>query len=138
MADMPFADASDVEVRWRPLSPTEMDTAEQLAADASDMIRDRWPDVDERIAAGTLRESSVVRVVAGMVKRAMLNPGSEGVASQSQATGPFSVTNQYANPMANLYLNAEDVRLFDGRTGRRAFAVDLATAPPEGDWRGYC
>lgn len=137
MAETPFATASDVAARWRTLSDAETVTADTLAADASDMIRTRWPDVDDRIAAGTLTALSLTRVVANMVKRAMMVGDREGLESRSEAAGPFSVSDKFANPNANLYFNAEDIRLLDGRAGRRAFAVDLSSNTPPCDYRGY-
>lgn len=124
-----YATPSDVAARWRPLTSDQEAVAAVLIEDASSMIRSRWPQVDARLAAGTLTDADVTRVVAGMVKRAMLNGAAEGVESQSQTAGPFAVTHRYANPSANLYFSAEDVRLFDGTPRRRAFAVDLCQAP---------
>lgn len=140
MADTPFATASDVEARWRTLTSEEETVAETLCADASDMIRSRWPDVDDRIAVGTLSADSLLRVVANMVKRAMINAGTEGVESRQQTAGPFGVNDKFANPDANLYFNAEDLRLLDGRGARRAFAVDLTAPPTSGDYYAayYC
>lgn len=131
MPETPFATADDVEARWRTLSSTEATTANTLSYDASDMIRTRWPDVDDRIASGSLTADSMTRVVASMVKRAMIVGDREGLESRAQSAGPFSVSDKFANPNANLYFTAEDLRLLDGRTGRRAFAVDLSpnTAP---------
>ena len=125
MADAPFASASDVAARWRTLTSAEVATADVLAVDASGMIRDRWSDVDSRIAAGTLSAASVTRVVAHMVKRAMIAGDAEGLESRSQTAGPFGVSDKFANPNANLYFTAEDLRLLEGRPSRRAFGVDL-------------
>jgi hypothetical protein len=121
-----FATSDDVESRWRPLTDDEKAIANTLLDDASDMIRTRWADVDDRISAGSLTEDSVLRVVAGMVKRAMINGATEGVDSMAQGAGPFSQNLKYSNPNGNLYLTREDIRLLDGRVGRRAFAVDLS------------
>lgn len=128
MAEAPFATASDVEERWRTLSTAESTTADALSADASDMIRTRWPDVDARIATGSLTDGSLTRVVANMVKRAMVNLDAEGLESRAQTAGIFSVSHKFTNPNGNLYFTAEDLRLLDGRAGRRAFAVDLSPA----------
>lgn len=126
MPKAPFATADDVEARWRTLSSAEITTADVLSTDASDMIRTRWSDVDDRIASGSLSADSLTRVVANMVKRAMIVGDREGLESRSQGAGPFSVSDKFANPNANLYFTAEDLRLLDGRQGRRAFAVDLS------------
>lgn len=113
MVEQPFASADDLQDRWRPLSTDEFALAQVKIGDASDMIRERWPDVDARILAGTLRESSVVRVVAAMVKRSMSN-ANEGVESSAEQAGPFGHTVKFANPEGNLYLTADEVRVLDG------------------------
>lgn len=132
MAETPFATATDVAARWRTLTSDEQAIADTLAADASDMIRTRWPDVDDRIAAGALTALSLTRVVANMVKRALIVGDKEGLESRQQTAGPYSMSDRFANPNANLYFTAEDIRLLDGRRGRRAFGVDLSpnVAPP--------
>lgn len=112
MAD-PFADATDVAARWRTLTADEQAVADVLAADASDMIRVRWSDVDDRITAGTLSAESVSRVVAMMVKRAMIVGDSIGLESRSETAGPFSHSDKFANPNANLYFTADELRLFE-------------------------
>lgn len=108
-----YAIPDDIAVRWRALSADEQALAAALIDDASDIIRVRFPDVDARLAAGSLSAGSVRRVVAQMVKRAMLNRSTEGVDSQQQSAGPFSVSNKFSNPSATLYLTAEEVRLFE-------------------------
>lgn len=132
MVDTPFAITDDIEARWRPLTDAEHVIAETLLADASDMVRDRWSDVDARVLAGTLRASSLTRVVVAMVKRALLN-GNDGVESSGQTAGPFGQTVKFANPAGNLYLTADELRLLDGFGKGRAFAVDLSsnTLPAE-------
>lgn len=109
----PFATFEDVQARWRTLSSDEETVANTLAADASDMIRTRWADVDARITSGALDADSVKRVVANMVKRAMIVGDSVGLESRSQTAGPFGVSDKYANPNANLYFTADDLRLFE-------------------------
>jgi len=109
----PFATYEDVQARWRTLSSDEETVANTLAADASDMIRTRWPDVDARITSGALDADSVKRVVANMVKRAMIVGDNLGLESRSQTAGPFGVSDKYANPNANLYFTADDLRLFE-------------------------
>lgn len=124
-----FAKIWDLEARWRPLQASEVQRADVLLSDASAKVRRRFPTVDARITAGDLEAQEVAAVVAGMVRRAMTQPA-EGVLSVSQGAGPFSQTQQYANPNGNLYLTAEDVRTLNDPTyGRRAFSVDLTPGP---------
>jgi len=112
MADL--ATTTDVANRWRPLSASELTLAAALLADASDIIRVRFPDVDSRISSGALATSTVVRIASGMVRRAMLNRDMEGVTQGSEGVGPFTHSQTFANPNGNLYLTAEDVRTLEG------------------------
>lgn len=123
----PFATDADVQARWRTLTEDEAAVAGVLAADASDIIRSRWADVDDRIAAGTLRASSVTRIVAAMVRRAMIVGDNEGWTQRSETAGPFTVSGTLSNPGGYLYLTADDVELFerDGYT-RRSLVAWLA------------
>lgn len=116
-----FATPADVEARWRPLTSAETAVAETLLDDASGMVRSRWPDVDLRLSSGDLLASTVVRVVANMVKRAMIVGAAEGVESQSQGAGPWSITQKFSNPNGNLFLSAEDVRALEANGTRRAY-----------------
>lgn len=111
MSDL--ADVQDVVDRWRPLSPDEEQIASVLISDASDIIRVRWPDVDYRLQVGSLSSSTTVRIVANMVRRAMLNRDNEGVTQGTEVTGPFTRSETYSNPNNNLYLSAEEVKALD-------------------------
>lgn len=123
----PFATHAELEARWPSFPYEQQDYADKLLVDASNMIRDRWPDVDARIAAGSLLAESVERVVCQMVKAAMLNPETEGLESLGVTTGPFGTQQKFSNPTGSLYFSAEMIRLFDGYgKKRRAFAVDLS------------
>lgn len=127
MADTAFATADDVAARWRTLTSAEQIVANTLAADASDMIRTRWADVDSRITSGSLSATSVTRVVAAMVKRAMIAGDATGIESRSQTAGPFSVSDKFANPTAALYFTEDERRLFEPQEfARRAVVGWLA------------
>lgn len=110
----PFATHTDVESRWRPLTDAEDAIADQLAIDASEMIRERWSDVDDRVTAGSLAADTLTRIVAQMVKRAMISADAEGLDSRSETVGPFAVSQKYANPNGNLYFSANDIATLDG------------------------
>ena len=120
MASTPFATSADVEARWRTLSEEDRDRADVLTYDASAMIRERWGDVDARIASGDISNESVIRVVASMVRRAMIAGDAEGLESRAQAAGIFSVNDKFANPMGNLYFTAADILVFEPEGSRSA------------------
>lgn len=112
MAD--FATWQDVQERWRPLTSAEQGVATTLLGDVSDMIRARFPDVDTRIANGSLTAATVKRIASAAVKRAMISSEAEGLESRAQTAGPFSVSDKFANPNGNLYLTTDDIRLLGG------------------------
>lgn len=109
----PYATPYDVEIRWRTLTDSEREVVSVLIDDAANIIAGRWPDISTRVFNGEIPEATLIRVISGMVRRAMMNRGSEGV-TQTQATaGPFSTGATYTNPNNNLYLTADDIRDLD-------------------------
>lgn len=104
---------TDVEARWRPLTSSERTIAETLIGDSIDILLTRWPSLEGHVDSGSVRNATVVRVVANMVRRAMLNRDAEGVSQIQDTTGPFSQGVTYANPNNNLYLSADEVAIFD-------------------------
>lgn len=108
-----LATSDDVEAAWRPLTDDERSRADALIDRASRKIRRRWPDVDDRIAAGTLDAGDVADVVAEMVQVAMTQ--TPGVVQTNEAAGPFSQGVTYTNPNSRLYFTADMVEVFDGR-----------------------
>lgn len=98
-ADPRLAVYGDVEDIWRPLTADQQERATKLIAKASALLRWACPfDVDARIALSAsepdnpqaLDSAIVATVVAGIVKRVMVNP--DGAASSSETAGPFSKT----------------------------------------------
>jgi len=121
-----YASADDVAAAWRPLTDSELSTAEQLAEYASVLVRATVPDVDQRIADGLLSADVVRFVVVQMVRRAMLNPG--GVQAVTQSAGPFSETRAYAATNGGsdlLSLTGQELVLLTGRGRMRAGSVRL-------------
>lgn len=109
----PFATPEDLADRWRALSPAEEARAVVLLDDASRLIRGAFAGIDARIGTD-VDEGDLRMVAANMVKRAMLGTEVEGVTSEAQTVGPFSVTRQYQNPLGNLYLSATERDLLGG------------------------
>lgn len=127
-----FATVSDLEARWRPLSPAEETRATVLLGDAAARIRAAVPDVDDRIDDGTLDPDLPLIVSVEMVKRAMLAPVDQAPAGQVQQTaGPFSQSISYTNPTGDLYLTKAERRLLGGGV-QRASSVDMT--PPHTPW----
>lgn len=86
----------------RPLTDTETLYIAALIRQASSLLRQAAPSVDQRIAAYTadatdpegLDPQLVATVLAGVIKRYLINP--TGIASESQTNGPFSQSTSYA------------------------------------------
>lgn len=117
---IPFAEVSDLEGRWRKLSDSEQTIAETLLTDASIMVRNRASDA-KHTDADTLR-----MVVCEMVKRAMAGPmaAGMGVNSIQQGAGPYQQTAQFTNPLGDLYLSKSDLK--DLGSGKQvAFTIEL-------------
>lgn len=128
---VPFATASDLAARWRPLSTEETARADVLLSDASQLILDE----DARgiySAAADPASTTLVRIVCAMVKRAMLAPTGDGgpVSQMQQAAGPFSMSTTYSNPAGDVYLTNAERRAL-GFTRLRAGSVDMWSPPTE-------
>lgn len=124
MAD-PFATATDLADRWRPLSPAEAARAEVLLGDASAIIRTLSPGIDAKIADDLLDPGVPKAIACAMVKRVMQGPSDlDGVSQTQQTAGPFSQGVSFANPTGDLYLTkTEKQRL--GIGVQRAANIDL-------------
>ena len=125
----PFAEPSDVEAIWHPLSETEFSMVAGRINEASQLVRDEVPDVDDRILAGTLADATVRSVVVAMVRRVMVNP--DGDSSVTEQTGPFSVTRTRSRAVAagEVYLTARERARLTGRKVQRAFTITPGPGP---------
>lgn len=109
-----LASPQDVADRWRPLSTDEVSLAAALLGDASSIVRAQYPGIDASITSGALPADNVTAVVAGMVKRAMILGDNEGVKSDTQTVGPFSLSRQYQSAVSSLAINDTDALLILG------------------------
>lgn len=117
----PFATATDLADRWRPLSTDEIITASVLLADASDMVRESFPDVEARLAAGTLLPSTLTRIVTGMVKRVMSNVDGK----REESIDDYRYVRDVEVASGYLFLSAHDRTALTPLRRRWAFVVDL-------------
>lgn len=124
----------DIVSRWAGDNvPQDLPLLEQLIADAEEIIRFEYPDIDGRVddgASGIVPEDPLpidrVRlVVARMVIRHLRNP--EGVRQVTETTGPFSENRTYAGDLPGQLLLTDDERRMLGYTPgapkQRAFTV---------------
>lgn len=84
----PLATVGELAELFRPLTTAEQSLAAALLRRASGMVRSRLPNVDIRIAAGTLDAGQAALAVIHMVLRVMRNPA--GV--RTETVGPFTRT----------------------------------------------
>ncbi|RZU61744.1 hypothetical protein [Zhihengliuella halotolerans] len=87
MATDPLATKAQLAEAWRPLTSTEQTRADYWLAAASREVRRRWPDVDDRLAAGDLKELDVSDVVISLVLPIMQTVDNDGARSWSVASG---------------------------------------------------
>lgn len=125
----PFSTIASFKLHWAALPEDRVAEATKKLREASIKVRTQFPDVDARIAAGTLDPEVPELVVNEMVKRAMDTPQGADLAGVAQATGqtgPFATTFQFTNPDGNLYLSRDDRRMLAaGRPGKsgKAFSI---------------
>lgn len=82
----PLATLGEYTDLYGSLSAARAATARALLKRASQLVRDSYPGIDDRISAGTVAADSVGLAVLNMVARVMRNPGG----LRSETTGPFS------------------------------------------------
>lgn len=127
-----WATVPDVQARW--LSgdlPATTAQVQTLIDDAEDVVLTEYPSTPDRIADGTLRQATVVRVVARMVLRVLKNP--EGLRTVQESTGTFTGSHTYAGDKpGEVYLTDDDRRDLEGRKSRGA-AFTISTLPA--GWR---
>lgn len=126
-----YAEVTDLEARWRTLTPGEKNLAEVLLQDSAVRLDSLCPPSDP----ATEHELSVRLIVScEMVKRAMSSPGGVGISSTQQGAGPYQQTIQYANPTGDIYLTKADKALLGCGT-QAAFTVPMgAPVADDIDW----
>lgn len=132
---------ADVEAALlRPLTTLEQSYIDTLIGQVSSLLRTAAPSVDARIAewstdptvAAGLDPTTVAAVLAGVVKRYLVNPS--GVVSKSDTTGPFGHTEAYAlrsdkDRRGALEITPEDIAvLFPTRKRLRAGTIRIRPA----------
>jgi hypothetical protein len=125
----PFATPADIAAIWRPLTAAEETTAEVLVDVASTIVRERFPTIDARLAAGALSPLLARQVVAGMVRRYLEVRGPD-IPIEEQA-GPFR--ERWSPPQAAaLALTRDDAALLTppARRRRSSIPLGLGIAPP--------
>lgn len=108
----PFAEPSDLEERWRPLSASERGRAEVLLGDASALLSAEFRAMGRGIGPGDSSLASNLRAVCcSMVRRVMANDVDGDYTQASVTAGSFSQQYTFANPAGDMYLTAQERRL---------------------------
>lgn len=135
----PYASVGDYEEIYGALSAVRETICNHLLKRASQMIRDRYRDVDLRLKSGVLPRNSVAIAVMNMVARVMRNPSG----LRSETVGPFS--RGYDTTVASGLLQFTDAETSlllptgssgSGRIGIGTIRLRPGLAPyPYGWWR---
>lgn len=107
----PFATYVDVEARWRTLTDDEITQVTNHIADAAVLIRAQVPNVDARIAAGSLDIGLARLATVRAVLRVMLNP----TGLKSETDGEYSYTRDSSQASGELYISSGDLALLSPR-----------------------
>lgn len=113
-----LAEISDVEGAWRPLSDAETLVVTNRLVFASAIVRQRVPDIDDRIASGDIDPVLVAGVVAEAIKRVMINPDGK----RAETIDDYSYTRDSALSAGSLYLTDDEIALLRGNRSR-AFSI---------------
>lgn len=126
-----LAQPEAVVAAWRPLTSVELARVEYYLGAASRKIRRRWPDVDSRIAAGTLTADDVSDVVVQMVLGAVDVGPVRGAKSFSEGVGPMSRSATLAGASTDpLVLEDWMVKVFEVSST----ALPQSSMPPSGNY----
>lgn len=107
----PFAEPSDLEARWRPLSASERGRAEALLGDATAILSAEFRALGREIDPGDAALASSLRsVCCSMVRRVMANDVDGDYTQASVTAGSFSQQYTFANPAGDMYLTAQERR----------------------------
>lgn len=123
---------SDLEARWRPLSPDEAIVAQAILDDAWDTLRLRSPSLEARYAAGDVGLSTIRRVVCAMTLRVLRDPAPDGVL-YSETIGNYSYQRSRAAgtaaELSGLYVTDAELALLTPLTLAGAFTIRQVAVP---------
>lgn len=112
---------SDLEARWRPLTPGEVGVAQALLDDAWAVLSVRLPNLVGDLEADppAVAQSVVVAVVSAMVLRVMRNP--DGKVSESIDDYTYRRSDAVAD--GSLYVTADELGLLSPTGSGNAFTI---------------
>lgn len=122
---MTYAQPSDVSARLgRPLTTDETTQVAALLGDAEILIKSRIPDLDDKVAAGSPTESTVIMVEASAVARLVRNP--DGYTAEGD--GSYSYQINWRLSTGQLEISDREWSLLGYSAG--VFAVDVRPRTP--------
>ncbi len=121
----PLAVIGDVVELYGPLTPAQEGLVSALLRRASAMVRSAYPDLADRIAAGTLDADTVSHAVVNMVLRVISNP--RGL--RSETVGPFTRTYDPEKATGLLALTDAETALLAPRRTNKSRARSIMLRP---------
>lgn len=122
-----YATLADLKEHWSKLPAGHEGDATRKLREASIEVRGNYPDLDARIADGTIDSDIPMLVACRMVKRAMdvsEDAPTAGMESFQFGAGPFALGGKVHNPDGNIYMSAADKRLLGrSRSRRQAWTI---------------
>ena len=106
-----FADVSDLEAVWRPLSPEEAARAASLMEYANEILAAELENAGVDPGGGRPSATLKRHGACAMVRRAMLNDAREGVAQSSVTATPYAESWTYSNPDGALYIGKAERKM---------------------------
>lgn len=127
----PFATPADV-AAWRSLTPAEQIAVATQLEFASEIIRAELPDIDTRIAAGTLSTALAKHVAVQMVLRHLANPDGIRTTTTEKAIDDYrksvTETRDRAVSDGSIYLTETERKMLSKR-GSSAFSITPSIEP---------
>lgn len=110
----------DLESRWRPLSPQEIETSYALLDDAWSILLSRAPTLQARMDSGVLSVDLVRTVVVSMVLRVLRNPDGK----ISETIDDYTYRRSDAVASGSLYVSDDELALLEPTaTSSGAFTI---------------
>ncbi len=126
----PLATVGEVAEVFRPLTLAEQSLARALLRRASALIRGRFPNLDQRIASGTIPAETAGQAAINMVLPVLRNPNG----LRAESVGPFSRTFDVSRAAGLLVLTAAEEKLLEPAVTAAAPAGTIMARPGLAPW----
>src|SRR5690606_34978832 len=119
----PFATLDDLTKLWRPMTPEEIERAEELLPVVSNRLRIEakrvGKDIDQMIAESEAYKDVVKSVTVDIVSRTLMTPtNKEPMTQYSQSALGYSVQGTFLNPGGGIFIKREELRALGLRQQR--------------------